>query len=346
MAKNTYRVAQWGLGNVGLRALRAVIDHPQFELVGLSVYSESKCGRDAGELCGLAPNGIRATKGVDAIVAARPDCVIYMPHEPDMEVICRLLASGINIATCCLGFNHRNSIESGQLARLEAACASGNSSLYSTGSAPGWSTEIMPFALLAMQRRLDCLTITDFADMASRNSPEMIFRFLPFGAKLRSVDPGRPNGTALSTPPSFRMTAEALGLPIDEITTSIDYAVTTKPLEIAAGRVESGTIGAIRMGITGWHGGKAVLRRFSTWYVARDIEPQWDLRDSGWRYQVEGDTPLDVTITIPVSAKTYPSISPGLTAHPVVNSVPYVCEAAPGIVHTSELPQMVPYFGQ
>ena len=46
-----YRVAQWATGNIGLRSLRAVIEHPQFDLVGLYVYSDAKAGRDAGENC-------------------------------------------------------------------------------------------------------------------------------------------------------------------------------------------------------------------------------------------------------------------------------------------------------
>ncbi|MEO7247123.1 MAG: dihydrodipicolinate reductase, partial [Novosphingobium sp.] len=182
MAARKYRIAQWGTGNVGLRALRAVIEHPQMQLVALRVYSEAKEGTDAGALCGSGHTGVLASRDIEDIIAARPDCVVYMPDHAELDDMCRLLESGINIATACIGFNHRESIQPAERARLEAACARGQSSLYSTGSSPGWSTEIMPFALLAMQRRLDCLTITDYADMGTRNSPEMIFSQLGFGA--------------------------------------------------------------------------------------------------------------------------------------------------------------------
>jgi 4-hydroxy-tetrahydrodipicolinate reductase len=340
-----YRIAQWGTGNVGLRCLRAVIDHPQMELVALRVFSQAKEGRDTGELCGTAPNGIVATRSLDATIAARPDGVIYLPNRPEINDMCRLLEAGINITTACIGFNHRDSIEPTTRARLETACAAGRSSLYATGSSPGWSTEILPLALLAMQRRLDCLTISDYADSSSRNSPEMIFNTLGFGADPAKVDPNRPVGTATSTPPTFRALADAIGLPLDEITTSIDYALTRKRETIAAGTLQAGTIGAMRMGIIGLKNGNAVLRRFSTWYVARDLDPQWELRDSGWRIQVEGDTSLDVSVAFAVSPENYSSYSPGLTAHPLVNATPYVCDAAPGILHTSELPVMVPYLG-
>jgi hypothetical protein len=345
MNTRKYRIAQWGTGNVGLCALRAVIEHPQMELVALRVFSQTKQGRDAGELCGIAPNGILATRDLDATIAARPDCVIYLPNHSELDDMCRLLEAGINITTACIGFNHRDSIEPAARARLEAACALGRSSLYATGSSPGWSTEIMPLALLAMQRRLNCLTISDYADSSSRNSPEMIFKLLGFGADPAKVDPNRPVGTATSTPPTFRALADAIGLSLDEIKTSVEYAVTRKRETIAAGTLQAGTIGAMRMGIIGLRHGKAVLRRFSTWYVARDLDPQWELRDSGWRMQVDGDTSLDVSVAFTVSPENYARYSPGLTAHPVINATPYVCDAAPGILQTAELPMIVPYLG-
>ena len=47
-----YRVIQWGTGNVGTHALRAIIERDDLELVGLRVYSPDKVGKDAGELVG------------------------------------------------------------------------------------------------------------------------------------------------------------------------------------------------------------------------------------------------------------------------------------------------------
>jgi hypothetical protein len=345
MTKANYRIAQWGAGNVGLRALRAVIEHPQMELVALRVFSEMKEGRDAGEICGLPPNGIVATKSLDATLAARPDCVIYLPTETNIDDLCTLLEAGINICTGCIGFNHRASLEPAVRERLEAACTRGQTSLYSTGSAPGWSTEIMPFTLLAMQRRLDCLTITDYADMSMRNSPEMIFDVLGFGGDPAMVNPNRPVGTASSTPPSFRALADAIGMPLDEVTTSIEYAMASKRETIAAGILEPGTIAAMRMGVIGMKDGKPLLRRFSIWYATRDFNADWELRESGWRMQVDGDTSLDVSIAFNVSKDNYSRYSPGLTAHPIINATPYVCDAAPGILQTSEMPPIIPYLG-
>lgn len=345
MAAQRYRVAQWATGNVGLRSLRTIIEHPRYDLVALKVYSDAKAGRDAGDLCGIPRTGVIATQDIAEVIAAKPDCVVYMPDRTDIDELCKLLEAGINIATARFEFNGPDARHDEARRAVEAACQRGQASYYASGSTPGWFTEVMPLALSAMERRLDCITLTDFGDMASRNSPEMLFDILHFGADPASLDPDAPIGTAMSSPPSLGMTAAALGLPVDEFVCAREFGLARKREQIAAGTIEAGTIAAIRMEITGLRDGKPVIRRRSCWYVTRDIEPAWDLRDTGLHYKVEGDLPMEVMFTFPVSDEEYPKISPGMTAHPVVNAIPYVCAAPPGIRSTAEMPRMNGWFG-
>ena len=44
----TYRVIQWGTGNVGTHALRTILGRPALELVGLRVYNPDKVGDRRG----------------------------------------------------------------------------------------------------------------------------------------------------------------------------------------------------------------------------------------------------------------------------------------------------------
>ena len=59
------RVIQWGTGNVGKHSVEAVHNHPDLELVGALVYDDEKAGRDVGEIVGIGPIGVIATKDVD-----------------------------------------------------------------------------------------------------------------------------------------------------------------------------------------------------------------------------------------------------------------------------------------
>lgn len=342
-----YRVVQWATGNIGTRSLRAVIDHPDLDLVGLYVYSEDKEGRDAGQICGTGDVGVAATRDADQIVALHADCVLYMGDRPDVDVICRLLESGSNVVSTRSEFHRPESMRPDDRARLEEACRRGGTTLYSTGSSPGFITEALPLVLLSIQRRLDLLEIDEFADMSSRNSPEMIFRLMGFGRDPASFDPaGLAHHAVHSFGGSLGVVADAVGLPLDDIRGSAAVAAATRTVEVAAGRVEAGTVAAQRMEVTGHHRGRPLLRFRANWYLTPDLEPAWAMRDTGWRVQVHGDAPLDIDIRFPVPPEEWAATSPGLTAHRPVNAVPYVCAAEPGIRTSAELPNIVPHLAR
>lgn len=69
-----YRIIQWATGNVGHHALRMIVERPDFELIGLRVYDPAKRGRDAGDLLGTGPVGVRAT--------VRDNC----PSDPELSI--------------------------------------------------------------------------------------------------------------------------------------------------------------------------------------------------------------------------------------------------------------------
>src|ERR1700752_4606058 len=101
------RVAHVGTGNVGGLALAELITNPQFELAGVCVSTPEKVGKDAGELCGVgleagSVRGVAAVGDLDAVLATKPECVVYCamgdPRLPDaMADVMRILAAGINV---------------------------------------------------------------------------------------------------------------------------------------------------------------------------------------------------------------------------------------------------------
>lgn len=339
------RVIQWATGNIGTRSLQRVIEHPNMELVGLWVHSPDKAGRDAGDLCGVPVTGVLATNDVAAIVATTADCVLYMRQGTDIDELCALLESGKNVVTTRGDFHHPRSMDAVVRDRVEAACRAGNTSIYSTGSSPGFITEALPIQLLTMSRRLDCLTIDEFADMASRNSPDLLFNVMGYGVSLGQFDQRKVDYVKHDFATSLHQVADALGIEIDDWHAFGELSAATKDTQIAAGLIKAGTVAAQRITIEGLKNGTARLRFRANWYVTSDIEAtDWALRESGWRICVEGDTPMEVNITFPVSPEDYPNVTPGFTAHRAVNAVSVVCAAEPGIRTTMDMPQVVAQF--
>lgn len=287
------RVVQWATGNIGTRALRTVIEHPNLELVGLYVYSDAKAGKDAGELAGLGiTTGVAATTSIDDIVALGADCVLYMPARLDADEVCRLLESGANIVTTRGEFHRPASMDPALRAQVEKACAAGGASIHSTGSSPGFISEAIPLVVSSLQRRLDRIVINEYANMSRRDSPDMIFNLMGYGQPPAAFDDRRAAYLAEAFGPSLSLTADALGVPLEEITASGEVAVATRDIDIAAGRIAAGTVAAQRITVTGLRGGTPLLEFKAHWFCSTELDPAWELAlDAGWRVTVEGDAP-------------------------------------------------------
>ncbi len=147
----TYRVIQWATGGVGRAAIEGIIDHPELELVGCWVHGEAKVGRDAGELAGGDPLGVKATNDTAELLALEADCVQYSPLVGNPVEMIAILESGKNIVTP-LGWFYP--FRSTNVARIEAACRKGGVTLHGTGIHPGGITERFPLTFSALSRAI------------------------------------------------------------------------------------------------------------------------------------------------------------------------------------------------
>jgi 4-hydroxy-tetrahydrodipicolinate reductase len=344
IARMTYRVVQWATGRTGLKAMYGVVNHPDMELVGVYVHGEDKAGRDAGEVAGNEPLGVICTNRIGDIVALRPDVVLYMREGYDGEEVATLLRAGINIVTTRNEFFYAESMDPALRQQVEEACEAGGASLFATGSSPGFVTNYLPLALLAMSRKLDCLTIDEFADIPTSVGPDMIRYVMGFGtpAEGGEINPLLLEHTTVGFSLSLKALAANLNIEIDEWVTRGELAAATEPYTLEDGFViEPGTMGAQRIISAGLRDGKTVLQFRSNWYCTTKLDKDWDLRADGWRVQIEGDTPVLVDISFPPSQyEDRAHQLTGLTAHPVVNSIPHVVAAKPGILTVFDLPAL------
>jgi 4-hydroxy-tetrahydrodipicolinate reductase len=286
-----------------------------------------------------------ATNDVEEVVAIDADCVLYMARTCDFDEVCRLLASGRNVVTTRGEFHRPESMDPAVRARVEAACHDGGTSIHSTGSSPGFITEAVPLVLTSILRRLDHLAIEESANLSKRDSPGLLFEVMGFGRPPGKVDQGRADHLRDSFGPSLQAFADAISMPLDGLEARGEVATARQATEIAAGTLEKGTVAGQRTTISGMRGGKELIRFRATWYCTTDLDASWDLQETGWHVRVDGDTPLDVSLPFPFSLEEMAERSPGYTAHRAVNAVRVVCEAAPGIRTTVELPQIIADLG-
>jgi 4-hydroxy-tetrahydrodipicolinate reductase len=342
-----YRVAQWATGRIGEASLRELIRSPQMDLVGVYVHSAGKEGRDAGELCGLPPTGVKATRIIGEIIALKPDCIVAMQEGPNVDDVCRFLEAGINIATSRVDYLEPERMDPEVRRRAEAACLKGGASIHATGASPGFSSEALPLVLASMSRRMDCMTIDEYADLPASCPDIQITQGMGFGRTSgKEFNPHLLAHVGHGFIQSVNMIAKALHLTIDRIDLSGETANAQQRFPLPGGTpIEQGTVAAQRITISAMRNGNPKIRYRINWYCTQDIDKDWDLRKSGWRVLIEGETPLDVSIAFPVAPERVSAAMAAITANRVINAVPYVCAAPPGIRTTAELPNIVPRMG-
>lgn len=347
MERASYRVIQWATGAVGTHALRALIEDPQFELVGVYVHSADKVGRDAGELAGLpVRTGITATDDANRLRATAADCVVYTaigetrPRDAVAE-IAALLRSGKNVvSTSMMNLIHPASASPKLTGPLEAACSEGRTTLFTNGIDPGFSGDLMPLAALSLCERVDRIRVQELADYGTH--PDASWA-APFGF---GKPPDWPAPILLPGVPTLfwggmvRLLAGALHVTLDEITETSDRCVAAERFEVPMVMVEAGTVSAIRFEVSGIVGGKPVISAEHVTRTRPDQAPDWPQPPPGLasvhRVVIDGAPSL----TLDLALKGGPGGRGGVlaTAMRIVNAIPAVCDAPPGLITTLDLP--------
>ncbi len=187
--RQVQRVAHVGTGLTGAQALRAVIDDPALELVGLKVSTAEKVGVDAGRLSGGADVGIPATDDPDTIMALAPDCVLYCAsavrrEEAAIADIVRYLEAGINVVTIStIPMVYPPAAPPEWREALQAAAVRGNSTFYATGAEPGFISLNIPTALLTGAGAVDSYRMDEYAIDLDKSYPiwDVLHESMGFG---------------------------------------------------------------------------------------------------------------------------------------------------------------------
>jgi 4-hydroxy-tetrahydrodipicolinate reductase len=334
------RVVQWTTGNVGRQSVAAIVQNPGLELVGCYAWSAEKVGRDVGELCGLDRLGLLATNDVDALLALRPQCVVYNPMWPSIDELVRILAAGINVVTTAAFINGRRLGPDRE--RLVEACERGGSSLFGTGISPGWA-ELISIVLAGICDRIDKVTISEAAYTAGYDSPATE-RPAGFGRPID--DPNLQSMTAAGTAvfsEAVALVADALGVELDEVICEAEYAKTTSDLDLGSWRIAAGCVAGIAASWQGRVRNRTVVELNVRWKKAPTLEPDWQIED-GYVIEVQGrPTVLTRVQFLPPpdfqaeSLADFMVLGHIMTAMPAVNAIPVVVAAPPGIVSYPDL---------
>jgi 2,4-diaminopentanoate dehydrogenase len=339
-----YRVVQWTTGNVGKSSVEAIAKNPNYELVGCYAWSKDKAGLDVGELAGMRPLGVAATNDVDALLALKPDCVVYNPMWIDVDELVRILSAGVNVVTSASFITGHNL--GADRDRIEQACTEGNSTMFGSGVSPGFADLLAIVAATACDR-VDKVIIAESADTTLYDSPDTE-RPAGFGASIDDPDlgPMAAKGTAVFEE-AVRLVADSLGVELDEVVCETEYAQTTEDLEMASWTIPAGHVAGVFASWQGRVAGRTVVDLNVRWRKGQTLEPDWKLDADGWKITIEGRPTVNMQVgflppqDMIENAKTLEDffvLGHIMTAMPPIHAIPAVVAAAPGIATYNDLP--------
>jgi 2,4-diaminopentanoate dehydrogenase len=355
-----YKVGVWGPGSMGVIALRGVIDHPQLQLVDVVVHSDAKAGRDAGELCGIAPVGVVATQDPAPMLAGAADVVVYAaganvrPLEA-IQDMASILRAGKNVVSCSVvPLVFPEAVDSAFTDPLRQAALDGGVSFFTTGIDTGFANDVLPLVLSGVSRVIESVRLTEMFNYATYPDKAAVYEILGFGKP--------PEFTALAATPGvftfgwgpvLHQLATGLGVKIDHIEESNERLSAGESFDTPTGHITAGTIAAMRSTLTGYVGDTAAFVVDHVTRMRDDIAPDWPQphigiapKDLGYglatgrgvyRVEIEGSPSMRCEFEM-AEDHDHDLGARVAGASRMVNAIPAVCAAAPGLLSALDLP--------
>jgi 2,4-diaminopentanoate dehydrogenase len=354
------RVAVWGPGSMGVIALRGVIDHPELELVDLVVHSDVKVGRDAGQLCGADRVGVVATTDATGLLGGDADVVVYAaaanlrPLEAVNDMV-SILRAGKNVVSCSVvPLVYPNAVDAAFTDPLREAALAGGASFLTTGIDSGFANDVLPLALSGVARTIESIRVTEMFNYATYPDATAVYDILGFGKPPEEIPfAATPGVFTFGWGPVLHQLADGLGVRVNDIAENVERTPATMSFDTPTGHVSAGTIAGMRSTLTGYVEGNPT---FVVDHVSRmhdDIAPNWPQphisippRDLGYggasgrgvyRVEIEGSPSMRCEFEM-ADDHDHDLGARMAGASRMVNAIPAVCAARPGLLSALDLP--------
>ncbi len=347
------RVVAWSTGGVGAAAIDAIRRRPDLELVGVWVHSPDKVGKDAGELAGGEMTGVTATNDADALIALKPDCVVYAASGPERDAAAvrdylRLLAAGINVvSTSSTSLVYPPAYFAPDwYNQLDAAAKAGGASFYGSGIFPGFASDQLALLMATQSKSIRSITASEVALNDHYPVADVMMDGMGFGRAL-DFEPmlKTPGFIEMAWKAPIYLMAEGLGVEVEEIRGTLDRELSSRDIEVAFGTIPAGTCGAVRTRAAGVVDGREAIVIEHIIRMARDVAPEWPRSESDATYRVDivGDPDIHCEMTLgEADGHGAGRAAMTSTAMRVVNAIPYVVHASPGLLSSLDIPMTLP----
>jgi hypothetical protein len=325
---SSIRVVHFGLGPIGAAVAKEIAGRPGFKIVGGIDIDSAKVGRDFGDVVGL-PNrlGVKVSDDVaKTLKKLKPHVVVLCTSSsmklvmPQLEAILRARVPVVATAEelAYPGYTHIR-----QARKVDAWAKKAKVAVLGTGVNPGFVMDTLPIALMATCHRVDRVTVRRVQDARSRRLPfqQKIGAGLTTEQFQKRVDDGSIKHVGFTE--SIAMIADSLGWTLDRISDTVEAKIAQVTISSEYLAVDPGYVcGIVQEGI-GYRKKEPAIRLYMEAYLGAP-DPH-DVID------IDGLPRLSVKIAGGFHGDQ-------ATAALVVNSIPKVLDAAPGLHTMRDMP--------
>ena len=345
------RTVVWGTGNVGRAAIRAVDAHPGLALAAVLVHDPAKVGRDAGELADVGRTlGVAATDDVAAVLASRPDAVVYAasgdirPDDALADVVAALQVGAVVVTPALYALYDPRSAPPEVLDPVQSAAAEGGGALFVSGIDPGWGNDVLPLLATGLASTITQIRCQEIFDYTTYDQPDSVRYLIGMGQPMDYEPPMvAPTVPTMVWGGQVRLMARALGVELDEIRETLlrrplEAMVTTESM----GEFEAGTQGALRFEVQGIVDGEPVIVVEHITRIHPSCAPDWPVPPDGGagahKVIVEGRPRIEINVEATDEGGNRAAGGNATAVGRLVNAIGWLHEAGPGVYDALDVP--------
>jgi 4-hydroxy-tetrahydrodipicolinate reductase len=325
---STIRILHVGLGPVGASIVKQISTRAGLKSVAAVDVDPSKVGMDLGDVVGLTKRvGVTVSGEVGkTLKTSKADLVVLCTGssiKAVMPQIEALLAAKVPIVSTAEELSYPSYTHVRYARKIDALAKKARVAVLGTGVNPGFVMDALPIMLTAACARVDRITVRRVQDARSRRLPfqQKIGAGLTTEQFQKQVTDGTVRHVGFTE--SIAMIADALGWTLDRITDDIQPKLATVTISSEFLAVDPGYVCGIVQDGVGYRKGEAAIRLHMEAYLGAP--------ESYDAIQIEGAPPLSMRMLGGIHGDV-------ATASMVVNAIPKVLAASPGLHTMRDLP--------
>jgi len=324
------KIVLFGVGAVGSLIAKFLLEKEGVEIVGAVDIAKNKVGKDLGEVLGIKRKlGVRVSEDADALLSkVKADIAVHATSsflKDTFPQIASIIKHGVKVISTCEELSYPYYAEPKIAKELDDLAKEHSVTVLGTGINPGFLMDTLVLTLTVVCQKIEKIEAVRVMDAAKRR--------LPFQKKIgagltakefRQKIKNKQITGHVGLEQSIAMTADALAWKLDKIVTEpVESVIAKKSVESKYTKVEAGEVAGLRQRAKGVMKSRDVITLDFQAYVG--AEEEYDA------ITIEG---------VPnIKQKIQPCIHGDIgTIAVIVNSIPKVIKAPPGLLTMKELP--------